>query len=153
MKFIKFLLGVLWHWSSDAGGRNAKPMLVGSVFVTNQSQLDQFISNVTASRDTHLTLAGDNSYVLDIVKLMKDSNQINNNNNNYSSQFIMESKGGPAEINCTASESDPEKLREVVKPISNASVVQLDGLIFTGCPVPIMIEEVNNVTIQNCVFQ
>ena len=118
-------------------------MLVGSIYVTNQSQLDKFINgNVT---DTRLTLAGDNTYVLDILKLTnvyKDSNQL-----------IMESKGGPAEIICTASESDPEKLKEVAQPISRASLVKMDGLIVTGCPVPIMIEEVDNVTIQNCTFQ
>ena len=67
--------------------------------------------------------------------------------------LVMESMGGPAEINCTASESDPEKLKEVVQPISRASLVKMDGLIFTGCPVPIMIEETSSVKIQNCVFR
>ena len=141
MKLINLLLSLLWHWSSDVGGRNAK-MLVESVFVTNQSQLDQFMNNVQNLTDAHLTLTGDNSYVLDIVKLMKIYKD--------SGQLIMESKGGPAEIICTASESDLEKLREVE---SRASVVLMDGLVFTGCPVPIMIEEVDNVTIQNCVFR
>ena len=146
MKFIKFLLSLLWwQWSNDAGSRHAK-ILVGSIFVTNQSQLDKFILNGNVT-DTRLTLAGDNTYVLDIVKLIniyKDS-----------SQLIMESKGAvvPAEIICTASESDPEKLKEVVQPISRALLVKMDGLIFTGCPAPIMIEKVDNVIIQNCVFQ
>lgn len=123
-------------------------MLVASTFVTNQLQLEKFIhGNVTDTPHLalNLTLAGNNTYVLDIIKLIniyKDS-----------SQLIMESKDGPAEITCTASESDPEKLKEVAQPISRASLVKMDGLIFTGCPVPIMIEEVNNVTIQNCIFQ
>ena len=58
-----------------------------------------------------------------------------------------------AESNCTASQSDLEELREVVQPISRASLVLMDGLVFTGCPVPIMIEEASSVVIQNCVFQ
>ena len=145
MKLINLLLSLLWLWSSDVGGSNAK-MLVGSVCITNQSQLDQFMNNVTdAHLGAHLTLTGDSSYVLDIVKLMK----IYRN----SSQLVVDSKGGPVEINCTASESDPEKLGEVLQPISNVSLVLMDGIIFTGCPVPIMIENVDNVTIQNCVFQ
>ena len=144
MKLINLLLSLLWHWSSDVGGRNAK-ILVGGVFVTNQSQLDQFMNVTDAHLGAHLTLTGDSSYVLDIVKLMK----IYRN----SSQLVVESEGGPVEINCTASESDPEKLGEVLQPISNVSLVLMDGIIFTGCPVPIMIENVDNVTIQNCVFQ
>ena len=150
MKLIKLLLTLvtlLWHWSGDAGSRHAK-MFVASIVVTNQSQLDEFINgNVTDTPHLapNLTLAGDNTYVLDIIKLIniyKDS-----------SQLIMESKGSLAEITCTASESDPKKLKEVAQPISGASLVHMDGLIITGCPVPIMIEEVNNVTIQNCIFQ
>ena len=120
-------------------------LVAGNVHVTNQSQLDKFINGTNVTADTHLTLTGNNAYVLDIIKLInvyKDS-----------SQLIMESKGGPAEITCTASESDPDKLKEIVQPITRASLVQMDGLIFIGCPVPIMIEEVNNVTIQNCTFQ
>ena len=147
MNFTKFLLTLLWHWSSNAGSRHAK-ILVASVFVTNQSQLDEFINgNVidTPNLAPDLTLAGNNTYVLDIIKLI--------NMYKDSSQLIMESKGGPAEITCTASESDPEKLKEVAQPISRASLVQMEGLIFTGCPVPIMIEEVKNVTIRNCIFQ
>ena len=140
LKFMKRIriLSVLWTLIC---------MLIAgstSVRVTNQSQLDKFM-NGTNVTDTHLTLAGNNTYVLDIVKLIniyKDS-----------SRLIMESKGGPAEITCTASEPDPEKLKEVAQPISRVSLVQMDGLIFTGCPIPIMIEEVDNVTIQNCTFQ
>ena len=72
--------------------------------------------------------------------------------------LIMESKGGPAEINCITSLSgytiyDLEKLREALQPLSGASLVLLDGLVFNGCPVPILIEEALNVVIQNCVFQ
>ena len=144
---LLILLSILWHCRTDAAGR--ANVINWRVSVANQSQLDRFINNVTASSDhdegttnnVHLSLASDNSYMLDIVKLMK----INITN----SSLVMESKGGPAEINCNASESDPD----VVQPISRASLVKMDGLIFTGCPVPIMIEETFSVRIQNCVFQ
>ena len=153
------LISMLWHWrinaSEDGSGindkRNEDPM-IWNVSVANQSQLDQFMKNVTAYNDRkntsclHLSLAGDNSYMLDIVKLMNIS--LTND-----SSLILESKGGPAEIDCTASQSDVNKLKEVVQPISHASLVLMDGLVITGCPVPIMIEEAANVTIQNCVFQ
>ena len=93
-----------------------------------------------------LALAGDNNYILDIVKLMNVS-LINDG------KLLVESKGGPAKIDCRASQSDLEELRNIVQPISRASLVLMDGLVFTRCPVPIMIEKACNVTIQNCVFQ
>ena len=144
---LLLLVSMFWHWRTDAanGTRNVK-VLNWTVTVSNQSQLDQFINNVTASSDKgdtnniHLSLAGDNTYILDIVKLMKI--------NTTDSSLIMKSNGGPAKINCTASQSEQD-----LQPISRASVVQMDGLIFTGCPVPIMIEETSNVKIQDCVFQ
>ena len=110
------------------------------------------MENVTAYNDRrnmsflYLSLAGDNNYVLDIIKLMNIS--LSND-----SSLILESKGGSAKIDCIASQSDVKKLKEVVQPISRASLVLMDGLVITGCPVPLMIEEASNVTIQNCVFQ
>ena len=148
IRLLLILILTLWHWTTN--GRNSK-VFVGSVFVTNQSQLDQFIGNMTAFNDKgntnniQLTLSGDTSYVLDIVKLMKISIT--------DSSLIMKSEEGLAEINCIASESDLGKLREVVQPISRASTLLMDGLVFTGCPVPIMIEEVDDVMIKNCVFK
>ena len=156
------LISVLWHWridaSEDGSGMNNEMItselgpIIWNVSVTTQSQLDQFMENVTAYNDRrntsclHLSLAGDNSYMLDIVKLMNIS--LTND-----SSLILESKGGPAEIDCTASQSDMKELKEVVQPISRASLVLLDGLVITGCPVPLMIEKSFNITIQNCVFQ
>ena len=126
--------------------------MVWNVSVSTQPQLDQFMENMTAYNDRrntsclHLSLAGDSNYMLDIVKLMSIS--LTNGGS-----LILESKGGPAEIYCTASQSDVNELKEVVQPISRASLVLMDGLVITGCPVPIMIEEASNVAIQNCVFQ
>ena len=67
--------------------------------------------------------------------------------------LIMRSSGGTAEINCSTGISDLEELSKTIKPLSRASLVLLDGLVFTGCPVPILIEETSNVVIKNCVFQ
>ena len=138
----------LFYCDAAVGGRNYKAS-IWWVSVADQSQLDQFINNVTSpsnrgnTSDIHLSLAGDNTYVLDIIKLMR----ININ----SSSLIIEGKDGLAKIDCTAaSQPDPETL---IQPLLNASLVQMDGLVFTGCPVPIMIEEASNVIIQNCVFQ
>ena len=154
------LMSMLWLGtdgdSTDGSGfvvLPEEPCLEWNIVVASQSQLDQVIENVTSYSDRgtntcyfHLSLAGGNSYVLDIVKLMNISLT-------DGGSLIMESKGGVAEINCTASQSDLQELREVVQPISRASLVLMDGLVFTGCPVPIMIEEASSVVIQNCVFQ
>ena len=157
------LVSLLWHWriiaSEDGSGINdelitpiSEDPMVWNVSVSTQPQLDQFMENMTAynnRRNTsclHLSLAGDNNYMLDIVKLMNIS--LTNGGS-----LILESKGAPAEIYCTASQSDVKKLKEVVQPISRASLVLMDGLVITGCPVPLMIEEASNVTIQNCIFQ
>ena len=80
---------MLWHWkinaSKDGSGMNDKMTtskldpIIWNVSVTTQSQLDQFMENVTAYNDKismsflYLSLAGENSYVLDIVKLINIS--------------------------------------------------------------------------------
>ena len=147
-------MSLLCHWRIDASedGSGISDEMIWNISVTNQSQLDQFMENVTAYNDRrntsylHLTLAGNNSYIVDIVKLMNIS--LTNDG-----KLIVESKGGLAEIDCRASQSDLKELRNIVQPISRASLVLMDGLVITRCPVPIMIEEVCNVTIQNCVFR
>ena len=55
-------------------------------------------------------------------------------------------------IHCTTNVTDLEELRDILKPISRAQSVLFDGLVFTKCPVPIVIEEVYTVMILNCVF-
>ena len=154
-------MSLSWHWRSNASedgtgslsGTSELDPVTWNVSVTNQSQLDQFMTNVTTYNDRrntsylHLSLASNNnSYTLDIVKLMNIS--LTNDG-----KLILESKGGSAEIDCRASQPDLKELIKIVQPISHASLVQMDGLVFTGCPVPIMIEKAYNVTIQNCVFQ
>ena len=156
------LLSLLWYWrigaSEDGSGTNdeiipSEDSMIWNVSVSTQSQLDKFMENVTAhngKRNTsylHLLLTGGNSYTLDIVKLMNISLT------DDTGKLIVESKGGSAEIDCRASQSDLEELRNVVQPISRVLLVLMDGLVITRCPVPIMIEKAYIVTIQNCVFR
>ena len=62
-----------WHWKTDAAGGDRNTNVINlRVSVANQSQLNQFIKNVTAASEAssdrgttsnvHLSLAGDNSY-------------------------------------------------------------------------------------------
>jgi len=117
--------------------------------ITNQIELEQFLNSATASRDNiscvHLSLAAGNSYKLDIVRFM----QINLEHN---ASLKILGEGGGVDINCTASFSDLEELRKLNLSVSRASLVLLDGLVFTACPVPIVIEEALNVVISNCHF-
>ena len=59
---------------------------------------------------------------------------------------------GKVDINCVSSQSDLNELLQILQPISNVQLVILDGLVFINCPVPVLIEEVSVVMVQNCVF-
>ena len=146
---ITSLCSSLWEWRIDAAS-HTNNFLVWNVSVSSQVGLNQFIENVTTYSNkrnitnlVYLSLARGN-YELDIVKLMNIS---------INGSLIMESEDGSVEIKCTAYLSDLEELRQRLNPLSHASLVLLDGLVFTGCPVPILIEDTSNVVIQNCVFQ
>ena len=120
-----------------------------NMMITNESELEQFLNSAGASRHNiscvHLSLAAGNSYKLDIVKFM----QINLEHN---ASLKVVGEGGGVDINCTASLSDLEELRKLNLSISRASLVLLNGLVFTACPVPIVIAEVLTVVISNCHF-
>ena len=145
---------LLWCWKTCAVCCNEN-LVVWNTTIVDQLHLTQYIENVTmysnhwnTTNCLCLSLGGGTNYELDIVKLMKISG---------SGSLVLESKDGSAEINCTVDQQlymyDPEELYQTVQPLSRASLVLLDGLTFTGCPVPILIEEAANVVIQNCVFQ
>jgi len=121
-----------------------------SAIISDQSQLDLFMKNISlyednpnATRCIHLSLVG-NSFKLDLLQLMR----INLGTQNGSLIIT----GNSVIINCTANVTDLEELRDMLQPISRALLVLFDGLVFTRCPVPIVIEEVSTVMIQNCVF-
>ena len=111
----------------------------------NQSEIDQFMNTgPPIATCVHLCLVGGCTYKVNMMKMMLWGTN---------SSLIMESKDGTAEIDCKADSSDLEELDKTLQPLSRASLVLLDGLKFTGCPVPIQIEEVSNVVIQNCIFR
>ena len=116
---------------------------------TNQRQLDLFLQDVifsnsrnTTTKCIQLSLIGD-SFNLDLLQLMRV-----NLGTNGSLMIVSDS----VIINCSTNVTDLEELRDTLQPISRALLVLFDGLVFTKCPVPIVIEEVSNVMIQNCVF-
>ena len=128
--------------------RNCHSAVKRNVTVSNQSQLDEFVVNVTSqyesNKDTcvQLSLEGSRGFKLDLLQLMR-INLVNGS---------LVITGNSVNINCTTNTTDPEDLRKLLQPISRALLVLFNGLVFTGCPVPIVIEEVTNVIIQNCVF-
>ena len=118
------------------------------IVVSNQSELDRFMNTgPPITTCIHFCLVGGSTYKVNMMKMMLwGSNK----------SLIMESdyKDGAAKIDCTADSSIlKEPYNKTVQPLSRSSLVVLDGLIFTRCPVPILIEEASNIFIQNCVFQ
>ena len=123
------------------------------VVITNQSELDLFVAAARLNQDNnnciYLSLLGNSSYTLDIVDFMNvTSFSIATNGS-----LIMQAMGGTVDINCVSSQSDLDELLQILRPISNALLVMLDELVFNNCPVPVLIEEVAVVVVQNCVFQ
>ena len=119
-----------------------------TVSVHDQAALDDFMKQATlpirdnnTSRCIQLSLAGDIRYRLNIVEMMQI--QLGT-----AGGLIVEGAAseGAVEIDCMARVSD------IVKPISNTSLVIFDWLKFVKCPVPILIEEVSSVLVQNCKF-
>ena len=119
--------------------------------IHRQEELDVFVENITSfsnssvDRCVQLFLKG-KSYKLDVIKVMK---------------IHLGPGGGLAilgvtyprvRIDCYASVTDLEQLRNILRPLSNVSLVVLEGLTFIGCPVPLMLEEVSTVIVKNCDF-
>ena len=115
--------------------------------IHNQSQFDLIInslSNHSSVTCIHLLLIG-SRFKVDLQQLMA----INLSTN---SSLAISAGNGTVDIHCTTNVTDLEELRAILQPISRAQLVLFDGLVFTQCPVPILIEEVYSVVIQNCVF-
>ena len=117
----------------------------GEFLVSNQSEIDQFMKTQYSNPVCiHFVLDGGNTYKVNMMKMMFLATN---------GSLTMKSNDGPAKINCTIGSSDLEAVNQTIQPLSRASLVLLDGLIFTGCPIPILIEDASNVVIQNCVFR
>ena len=122
-----------------------------TVSVHDQAGLNTFMeeamSSINSSRCIQLSLAGDFSYRLNIVKMM----QINLGTGDGTGLIVV-GVNRRVKIECFANVTDLEELRKILKPISNISLLILDGLIFVRCPVPILIEEVSLIVVKNCEF-
>lgn len=116
--------------------------------ITDQPQFDLIVKRLSDTNHAtttciHLLLVG-SRFRLDLQQLMAINWSVN------SSLAII--GNGTVNIHCTTNVTDLEELRDMLQPISRAQSVLFDGLVFTECPVPIVIEEVYNVMILNCVF-
>jgi len=121
--------------------------------VFNQSQLENFLDNITSEsrrneqvpRTIQLSLIA-NIYLLNITKFVSGVKE--------NDSLVVEGLGGVVDISCL---EDPnanvseEYLQS--RRLLNASMVVFDGVMFTGCILPIYVEQVDAVVIQNCVFQ
>ena len=122
-----------------------------NVTIHVQEELDSFVDNVTSfnsknmDRCIQLFLTGKN-YKLDITEMMKIKIGTGGG------LVIVGLTSPRVKINCVSSVSGLKELRNILKPLSNVSLVVLDGLQFTGCPVPVVLEEVSTVIVQNCEF-
>ncbi|XP_065906418.1 uncharacterized protein [Dysidea avara] len=115
------------------------------VIVSDQRELDQLLndtSSINVPLCIRIVFSGDR-FKIDIVELMRV----------HFTSLSMIGSGGQVNIDCVGDQSDLEVLRNNLLPLSSASLVQIDGLTFTRCPVPLLIEEASTVVIQNCVFR
>ena len=115
--------------------------------ISDQSQLDLFIRNTSLYDDStkciQLSLVG-SSFNIDLLPLMRI---------NLGTNGSLEITGDSVNIDCSINKTDRAELKDMLQPIiSRALLVLLDGLVFTKCPVPILIEEVSTVIVRNCVF-
>ena len=120
--------------------------------ISDQSQFDLIMKDLSDINDNttrciHLSLMG-SSFILDLPQLMRI-----NLGTNGSLVITGHGSNRSVNINCSTTVTNLENLRNTLRPISRASLAMFDGLVFTKCPVPIVIEEVSSVIIQNCVFR
>ena len=125
-----------------------------NISIDDQEELDKFIGNATSTNDDkdrciQLFLTGE-SYTLDVMKIMGIKLGTGGG-----LVIVGVANNAPVTINCVATSnaiSDSEELINNSTLVTKVSLVVLDGLLFTGCPVPVVLEEVSTVIVQNCVF-
>ena len=125
---------------------------VASWNISTQEELNRFLElkNVTSftgestNRCIRLYFTGE-SFKLDIIKLKKLIMSIKLGTGGG---LVMIGVAIPhrVKIHCVANATS------LLEPLANISLVALDGLVFTRCPVPVIIEEVCTVIVQNCDF-
>ena len=114
--------------------------------IDGQRELDDFVNNLADDDEdkcVQLFLTGE-SYTLDMIKIM--GIKLGGNGG-----FVIIGTSNPR---VTINVSNVSNLKELINStlIANVSLVVLDRLIFTECPVPVVLEEVSTVIVQNCEF-
>ena len=123
-----------------------------NVSIDKQEELDNIVHNITSTNDDkdrciQLFLTG-KSYALDIIKIMRMKLGTSGG------LVIVGAASNPrVTINCVvANVSDLEELINNSTLVADVSLVVLDGLLFAQCPVPVVLEEVSTVIVQDCLF-
>ena len=144
-----FVAVFLFCWSSTTGTTTTESSLLRNVVARDQQELDQlliYLSSQSSNTPMYvkISFAGD-TFRLDVVELMRV----------HFTSLTMIGSGGRRLVNidCVGGQSDLEVLRNNLLPLSNVSLVLIDRLVFTKCPVPLLIEEASTVVIKNCVFR
>ena len=114
--------------------------------IDGQRELDDFVNNLADDDEdkcVQLFLTGE-SYTLDMIKIM--GIKLGGDGG-----FVIV---GTSNQRVTINVSNVSNLEELINStlIANVSLVVLDRLIFTECPVPVVLEEVSTVIVQNCEF-
>ena len=124
-----------------------------NVSIRGQTELDNFVENITSFTDENTDkcirlFLTEKSYKLDVIRLMKIKLGAGGG------LVVVGAVSPRVKITCatSVSRSALEELRNISRPISKVSLVALYGLIFMGCPVPLVFEEVSTVVVQNCDF-
>ena len=131
----------------SSGTAESQTCSVRKSVISDQSQLDLFIRNISlydnSTKCIQLSLNG-SSFNVDLLQLMKL---------NLGTYGSLEITGDSVNIDCSINTTDHVEIKDMLQPIiSRALLVLLDGLVFTKCPVPMLIEEVSTVIVRNCVF-
>ena len=125
--------------------------VIRNITINGQEELDNFVDNVTSfvdddtDRCIQLFLTR-KAYELDMIKIMGVKLGTGGG-------LVMIGVANPlVTIDCVSTISGLQELRSNLKPLANVSLVVLSGLRFAGCPVPVVLEEVSTVIVQNCDF-
>lgn len=128
---------------------NSSLFFTWDVSIHDQRELENFFKNATSRTDniTHCirVLFEGHAFELDLPRLMRVDVGIGGS-------FIMIGSAGTVRLSCVSTTVDMEELRNSLQPISDAAFVMVKNFSFTGCPVPLLVERVAIVEIENCVF-
>ena len=119
---------------------------ISNISINGQSELNHFVNNLADDEDgcIQLFLTG-KSYTLDMIEIMRIKL-------GTSGGLVIIGVTNPrVRIKCIASLPSLEELINSTL-VANVSLVVLDGLVFTKCPVPVVLERVATVIVQNCEF-